>query len=171
MFCPNCGNKVSDLSKYCPYCNTEIRTDEMLRENRIRELNRRSPLTAGILIILGGFIGIHNFYLGQTKLGLAKLLLGTSVIVMEDIHFSSRLPSMFITCATIIILLLNLKEFFSLYHHKVKTKYELRYTPKNWKLLGITGLVYIILIICTFIIYAPANNPSMDYIRATTAEI
>ena len=106
MICPNCGKYVSNLTKICPYCNAEIQTDEMLKENRIKELNSRSPLTAGILLLLGGFIGIHNFYLGQTGLGLIKLL---SVLIMAILGniISSRYLSILITCITFLIPILN----------------------------------------------------------------
>ena len=167
MVCPKCGKHVSNLTKICPYCNAEIQTDEMLKENRIKALNSRSPLTAGILLLLGGFIGIHNFYLGQTGLGLIKLL---SVLIMTILGniISSHYLSILITCITFLIPILNFIELFSLYQHKTKTKYELIYTPRNWKLLGIVGIIYVIINIIPFLglhIFSQSNNPEIDYVK------
>ena len=67
VFCPNCGAKMPQNLKYCPQCGAS-------------NLNARSHypkdrLTAGLLAIFLGGLGIHYFYLEKSTAGLLSILL------------------------------------------------------------------------------------------------
>ncbi|MFW6319199.1 MAG: zinc-ribbon domain-containing protein [Bacillota bacterium] len=69
-YCPNCGEGVKENQSVCLNCGTD------LHGSRATQVpGRKSKLAAGLLgILLGGF-GIHNFYLGFTGKAIAQLLL------------------------------------------------------------------------------------------------
>lgn len=101
MYCKNCGKVLEDETKdLCPDCeaqqNTEVVEEkvEVVKEvnnntNNSSEQNqnvnnqninnnnvqRKSKVAAGVLGILLGSLGIHNFYLGYTGKGVAQLLI------------------------------------------------------------------------------------------------
>ena len=69
MVCRKCGREMSDELRECPNCGTHV------SEKQIKSLDpqAKSKLFAGLMgIILGGF-GIHNFYLGFTGKGIAQI--------------------------------------------------------------------------------------------------
>lgn len=53
VFCRQCGNKVAATASQCPSCQAS------------QNLNPKSKITAGVLALFLGGIGIHRFYLGQ----------------------------------------------------------------------------------------------------------
>jgi len=59
--CPNCGNRVSDGSPYCPHCRYPILESIPLRKNRgrteIRSRDRSLPLRYR-LCLLAGILGM-----------------------------------------------------------------------------------------------------------------
>lgn len=59
MYCGKCGQDIGKL-KICPHCSNDNR--------------RKSRLTAGLLQILTGCIGLGRFYLGYTIIGLLQIL-------------------------------------------------------------------------------------------------
>ena len=59
MYCRECGQDIGIL-KICPHCSNDNR--------------RKSRLTAGLLQILTGSLGIGRFYLGYTKIGIFQIL-------------------------------------------------------------------------------------------------
>lgn len=65
--CPNCGAPVSELAVMCPNCACPLGRSALPQS--------RSRLVAGILGILLGSLGIHNFYLGNNNRGLTQLLI------------------------------------------------------------------------------------------------
>lgn len=58
MYCRNCGADMGKL-KICPRCSCDNRG--------------KSRLTAGLLQMLIGSLGIGRFYLGYTMLGIAQI--------------------------------------------------------------------------------------------------
>jgi TM2 domain-containing membrane protein YozV/type II secretory pathway pseudopilin PulG len=64
VFCRSCGAKIDATASSCPQCNT-------------RQLvgKPKSKVTAALLAIFLGFLGIHRFYLGQW-VGIIYLLFG-----------------------------------------------------------------------------------------------
>lgn len=101
MYCKNCGKKLEDEQKdICPECEATLNTQpfqqgdniEVIKEvkssNETNSNNNntqntttnvgysdKSKIVAGILGILLGSLGIHNFYLGYTGKGVAQLLI------------------------------------------------------------------------------------------------
>ena len=62
-FCRNCGNPRQPETIICPHCGT------------VKETAQKSRLVAGLLgVLLGGF-GAHNFYLGNNRRAVAQILL------------------------------------------------------------------------------------------------
>ncbi len=80
MKCIRCGAEFSN-SKFCPECGA-IFDEEELEECAVKEdvaaidptWPHRSKTLAAIFAIFFGWAGIHHFYLGQPKKGLAYLL-------------------------------------------------------------------------------------------------
>ncbi len=59
MYCRECGQNIGEM-KICPHCNSDNRG--------------KSRLTAGLLQILTGSLGIGRFYLGYNTIGLLQIL-------------------------------------------------------------------------------------------------
>ncbi|MFW6319831.1 MAG: zinc-ribbon domain-containing protein, partial [Bacillota bacterium] len=58
-YCPNCGESVTENQSVCLNCGSDLQGAQTTHVT-----GRKSKLAAGLLgILLGGF-GIHNFYLG-----------------------------------------------------------------------------------------------------------
>ncbi len=68
-FCPNCGSQTMQGAAVCTNCGVALGTAP------INNVQGKSKLAAGLLGILLGYLGIHNFYLGNTGKGVAQLLI------------------------------------------------------------------------------------------------
>lgn len=84
MFCSYCGQKLENGTSYCPYCGAKAEAAQNSAQPNetaaptdqpTEELSDKSKLAAGLLGILIGGLGVHNFYLGFTGKGVAQLLL------------------------------------------------------------------------------------------------
>lgn len=84
MFCSYCGQKLENGTSYCPYCGAKAEAAQNSAQPNetaaptdqpTEELSDKSKLVAGLLGILIGGLGVHNFYLGFTGKGVAQLLL------------------------------------------------------------------------------------------------
>ena len=65
-FCQNCGAPANPNSKVCMNCGFTMKGN--LGPGR-------DKMVAGLLALFLGGIGIHNFYLGESKKGVVKILL------------------------------------------------------------------------------------------------
>ena len=65
-FCPNCGNGIQPAASFCPSCGYAIPAKPAA--------GAKSKLTAGLLGIFLGGLGIHNFYLGFTGKAVAQIV-------------------------------------------------------------------------------------------------
>ena len=72
-YCPNCGKEVKEGADICLNCGKII--NEQKRTNSNIDPNAKSKIAAGILGILLGCFGVHNFYLGYTSKAIAQLLI------------------------------------------------------------------------------------------------
>lgn len=96
MFCRNCGNELNENaavclkcgvmkgvgSSFCDKCGKPTMPDSQFCTSCGAALNnvppgavQKSKIVAGILGILLGGLGIHNFYLGFIGKGIAQILL------------------------------------------------------------------------------------------------
>ena len=68
-YCANCGQPVAPGAAVCTNCGFAT------AQASVPNPNAKSKLVAGLLGILLGGLGIHNFYLGYTGKGVAQILL------------------------------------------------------------------------------------------------
>lgn len=83
MFCPNCGNPVSNTSRFCDKCGfQQVDSVSGYIANSTGGF-RREPHDANdtaLLALFLGCFGIHDFYCGNSKNGVIKLLLTISIV-------------------------------------------------------------------------------------------
>ena len=66
-YCPNCGQPTAPNAAVCMHCGVGLAAT--------LNPNAKSKLVAGLLGILLGGLGVHNFYLGFTGKAWAQLLI------------------------------------------------------------------------------------------------
>lgn len=78
-YCSNCGSELKDGSAFCPKCGTKVGTKKTTEEVVVNgngvPVQPKSKIAAGILGILLGALGVHNFYLGYNGKAVAQLLM------------------------------------------------------------------------------------------------
>ncbi|MDR2841276.1 MAG: TM2 domain-containing protein [Paludibacter sp.] len=82
MFCPNCGNEVSENAIICVKCGVGLKN-----QNKITEIPEgKDWLVTLLLCFFLGYLGIHRFYTGSTGIGVAQLLTlgGCGIWVLVD---------------------------------------------------------------------------------------
>lgn len=67
-YCPNCGNETDPNAAVCTKCGVALSAPVPAGE-------QKSKMTAGLLGIFLGGLGIHNFYLGYTGKAIAQIVL------------------------------------------------------------------------------------------------
>jgi len=93
MYCTNCGNPMDSMASvcvkcgfgkgvgrnYCANCAAQIVPEAAAclhcGMGVVNTTEQKSKMTAGILGILVGGWGVHNFYLGYTGKGIAQIFL------------------------------------------------------------------------------------------------
>lgn len=84
MYCTNCGVYLDDNAIFCTNCGHKVGRQAKHSENIFDNIGNsysqlmakpKSKLIAGILAIVLGSAGIHDFYLGYTSKGIAHLLM------------------------------------------------------------------------------------------------
>ena len=75
-FCPNCGKEVSPNASVCLNCGVAI-SGKNTSSGIQGDLGGKDKTMIVLLAVFFGMIGVHNFVLGETKKGVAKLLLST----------------------------------------------------------------------------------------------
>ena len=73
-YCSNCGNELKANADICLNCG-KIVNEHLTNQNVNKDPNAKSKIVAGILGILLGCFGVHNFYLGYTSRAVAQLLI------------------------------------------------------------------------------------------------
>ena len=72
-YCQNCGTRLESDELFCHNCGTRIHNPSYSSNTTVK--GQKSKFIAGILAILLGSLGIHNFYLGYNSKGIKQLLL------------------------------------------------------------------------------------------------
>ena len=65
-YCPNCGTETSPNAAVCIQCGVALNQPVPAGE-------QKSKMTAGLLGIFLGGVGVHNFYLGYTGKAIAQI--------------------------------------------------------------------------------------------------
>ena len=84
--CHNCGAEIGPGTFKCAYCGAAIQQQAHAMPPAMPPgmppnyapqagVEQKSKVTAGLLAIFLGALGIHNFYSGHTKHGIIKLVL------------------------------------------------------------------------------------------------
>ncbi|ERJ13183.1 TM2 domain-containing protein [Haloplasma contractile] len=71
MYCSKCGKEIDNDAVVCVHCGVPTNNAKQVNTDP----HAKSKIAAGLLGILIGGLGIHNFYLGYTGKGIAQLLL------------------------------------------------------------------------------------------------
>lgn len=71
MYCKKCGKELEDGQQVCLNCGTIV--DDY--QPKPKSKSAKSKIVAGILGILLGSFGVHNFYLGYNGKAVAQLLI------------------------------------------------------------------------------------------------
>lgn len=83
-FCEKCGKELESGSTFCANCGEKVNKDTNTNQNNAG--NKKSKIAAGILGILLGSLGVHNFYLGYTGKAVGQLLISVlSCFVLSPI--------------------------------------------------------------------------------------
>ena len=67
-FCSNCGQPTAEGAAVCLNCGVA------LKGGAAGDLGGKDKMTMAIICFFLGFIGIHNFMLGETKKGIVKIV-------------------------------------------------------------------------------------------------
>lgn len=73
-FCSSCGNSLDDNAKFCGKCGASA-DGTTTKTTEVRSVSGKSKIVAGILGILLGAFGVHNFYLGYNSKGTTQILI------------------------------------------------------------------------------------------------
>lgn len=71
MYCSSCGAVVKKLAEICVHCG--VRVSNSFGQPQV-DYSEKSRVTAGILGILLGGLGIHRFYLGSVGIGIVQII-------------------------------------------------------------------------------------------------
>ena len=84
MYCTHCGIKLDENAVFCSNCGYKVGRQPQQESNIMNDIRNgydnvmskpKSRLIAGILAILLGSMGIHEFYLGYARKGVTHLLM------------------------------------------------------------------------------------------------
>ena len=79
--CKKCGKEINDTVLFCKYCGESQKilssSSFIYKKEKISSSTKKmsSPFIAVLLCLLLGVLGIHNFYLGNIKAGIFKLII------------------------------------------------------------------------------------------------
>ena len=71
--CPMCGEKILSIAKKCRFCGEYLNVD--------KAISRKDHVVYVLLGILGGWVGLHNFYAHQFSAAAVKLIITVGGIV------------------------------------------------------------------------------------------
>lgn len=68
-FCANCGGAVNEGQEVCMNCGVALK-----KQAAAGDLGGKDKIVVALLAFFLGGWGVHNFYLGETKKGIIKLV-------------------------------------------------------------------------------------------------
>lgn len=74
-FCHNCGNAIQEGAEVCLNCGVSVKPAEPAKVVNSSYLNGQDKITIALICFFFGYLGIHNFMLGETKKGVMKIVL------------------------------------------------------------------------------------------------
>lgn len=76
-YCTNCGAEIKEGVAFCSKCGTKVGAKRPVEGTVVNNVSAqpKSKIAAGLLGILLGCFGVHNFYLGYTGKAVAQLLI------------------------------------------------------------------------------------------------
>lgn len=86
-FCKHCGKENSNEATFCGGCGQKIESVPVQAQvfyanvPPVTQYEQKSKIAAGLLGLLFGGLGIHNFYLGYTGRAVAQLIMWLVTIV------------------------------------------------------------------------------------------
>lgn len=83
MYCSSCGSIVKKLAEICVHCGVRLNNPSV--QSAPIEFSEKSRVTAGILGILLGGLGIHRFYLGNIVVGILQIIVSVITLGMGGI--------------------------------------------------------------------------------------
>ena len=72
-FCQKCGTQLEEGQAFCPGCGAQQTGAPGGAPGPVNP-NAKSKMAAGLLGLFLGYIGIHNFYLGNTSRGIIQIV-------------------------------------------------------------------------------------------------
>ena len=102
-YCSSCGKEIDREDKFCPYCgaSTDLHEVPPVKTKSKKKIKKgKSRPVAGLMGVLLGAFGIHNFYLGFYFRGFIQLF----VTIITSLKFA---PFMYIWGVTEGILILS----------------------------------------------------------------
>ena len=83
MYCSSCGSIIKRRAEICVKCGVRVALPPQMQTGATADTtvySEKSRLTAGLLGILLGSIGVHRFYLGNIGIGILQIFV--SVITL-----------------------------------------------------------------------------------------
>jgi len=108
-YCYKCGSEIDEDAEICIKCGVR---QPLVSTNK--SYNRKDRLTAGLLGLLLGGLGIHKFYLGEDGLGVLYLLISIFGVVLFFIP--NIILGIVILIESIVLLTMSDEEFDSKYN-------------------------------------------------------
>jgi TM2 domain-containing membrane protein YozV len=73
MFCSKCGNELEAGASFCSKCGASVNANQI--PDFAEEYTPKSSTGTALLAMFAGLFGIHDFYVGKTQIGIAKVVL------------------------------------------------------------------------------------------------
>ena len=76
-YCPNCGKEVPENAAICLGCGISLeqkKEDPATAEKKDNKLGGQDKMTMIIVALFLGGLGIHNFMMGESKRGIARIV-------------------------------------------------------------------------------------------------
>lgn len=89
MFCEKCGTQLPEGANHCSNCGAPVNGRATQNFNPVSNSGeQKSRVVAGVLGILLGFCGAHNFYLGYTRNAIIQVCLTVATFITCGYFYS-----------------------------------------------------------------------------------